>query len=137
MKESEDTEFPGGLSSSAMRNFKSPDMGDRFKSRRYINAVGGTTGGVISSGEDDDDEQEDEDDLVEEEKKLLEDIKISADDIVIVASFKLPISVDRDTVNGGWKVRPSRSLLYPTIFKLREKKKMVKIIWIGWPGVVT
>ena len=70
-----------------------------------------------------------------EEKKLLEDIKISADDIVIVASFKLPISVYKDS-NGEWKIRPSRSFLYPTMFKLIEKKKMVQIIWIGWPGVV-
>jgi trehalose-6-phosphate synthase len=34
-------------------------------------------------------------------------------------------------------VRPSKSMLYPTMFKLREKRKMVKIIWIGWPGIVT
>ena len=95
---------------------------------------GGTTGGVISSGEDEDQEDED-DDMVEEEKKLLEDIVISADDVVIVASFKLPISVYKDA-NGEWKTRPSRSLLYPTMFKLREKNKMVKIIWIGWPGVI-
>jgi len=27
-------------------------------------------------------------------------------------------------------------MLYPTLFKLREKKKMVKIVWIGWPGVI-
>jgi trehalose-6-phosphate synthase len=27
-------------------------------------------------------------------------------------------------------------MLYPTMFKLKEKRKMVKIIWIGWPGVV-
>lgn len=76
--------------------------------------------------------------MIEEDKRLLEDVKISADDIVIVASFKLPISVDKDFTPGskGWKVRPSRSLLYPTMFKLREKKRMVKIIWIGWPGVI-
>ena len=22
------------------------------------------------------------------------------------------------------------------MFKLREKKKMVKILWIGWPGII-
>ena len=27
-------------------------------------------------------------------------------------------------------------MLYPTLFKLRDKKKMVKIVCIGWPGVV-
>jgi hypothetical protein len=101
--------------------------------------MAGTTGGVISSGEVDDDKADDdeEDDLVEEEKKLLEDVKISADDIVIVASLKLPLSVDRDPNSpSGWKIRQSRSLLYPTLFKLREKKKMVKTYWIGWPGVI-
>jgi len=57
--------------------------------------------------------------------------------MVIVASFKLPISLDRDpTSPKGWRVRNSRSLLYPTMFKLREKKNMVKIQWIGWPGVI-
>lgn len=69
--------------------------------------------------------------------KLLQEVKISEDDIVIVASFKLPISVERDpNIPGEWKVRPSRSLLYPTMFKLRDQKKMVKIQWIGWPGVI-
>lgn len=81
-------------------------------------------------------EDDDEDEIIGEDKKLLEDIKLTADDIVIVASFKLPIQVARDTATGEWKVLPSRSMLYPTLFKLREKKKMVKIICIGWPGIV-
>lgn len=55
---------------------------------------------------------------------MLEDIKIAQDDQVIVASFKLPISVYKDK-NGKWAVKHSRSMLYPTLFKLREKKKMV------------
>ena len=94
--------------------------------------------GPIGSDDEDEDEN-DEDEMVEEDKKLLEDVKITADDIVIVASFKLPISVDRDLTPGsrGWKVRPSRSLLYPTMFNLREKKRMVKFTWIGWPGIIT
>jgi hypothetical protein len=95
---------------------------------------GGTTGGVISSEEDEEDMEEDDDDLNFEDKRLLEDVKITANDIVIVASFKLPITIVRD--KGTWEVRKSRSLLYPTMFKLREKRKMVKIIWIGWPGVI-
>lgn len=62
-------------------------------------------------------DESDDDDMVEEDKKLLEDIKISADDVVIVASFRLPIAIDRDpTSASGWKVRASRSLLYPTLF---------------------
>lgn len=99
----------------------------------------GTTGGVISSGEDDDKdemEDDDEDEIVGEDKRLLEDVKITAEDIVIVASFKLPIQVGRDPQSGEWVIRPSRSMLYPTLFKLKDKKKMVKIICIGWPGVI-
>jgi hypothetical protein len=59
----------------------------------------GTTGGVISSGEDDDKdemEDDDEDDLIGEDKRLLEDVKLTAEDIVIVASFKLPIAVGKN-----------------------------------------
>jgi hypothetical protein len=107
----------------------SPQMPDSLR-MKYINNQNGTTGGVISSDEDDEkmEEEDDDDDMVEEEKKLLEDIKISADDIVIVASFKLPIAIEKDpTSKSGWKARDSRSILYPTLFKLREKKKMVKI----------
>lgn len=63
----------------------------------YHQAAAGPT--AISSGEDedkDDLEDDDEDDLIGEDKKLLEDVKITADDIVIVASFKLPISVYKE-----------------------------------------
>ena len=104
--------------------------------------MGGTVGGADgddSSNKDDqdeDDEDEDDEDAIGEDKKLMEDVKITSEDIVIVASFKLPISVYKDQNTGVWKVRPSRSMLYPTLFKLREKKKMVKIICLGWPGVV-
>ena len=60
--------------------------------------IGGTTGGVISSGEDDekDLEDDDEDDIIGEDKRLMEDVKLTAEDIVIVATFKLPITVYRD-----------------------------------------
>ena len=97
--------------------------------------AGGTTGGVISSEEEDEEDLEEEDDdyINLEDKKLLEDVRITKNDIVIVASFKLPITVVRE--RGNWEIRKSRSLLYPTMFKLKEKEKMVKIIWIGWPGV--
>jgi hypothetical protein len=64
--------------------------------------------------------------LIEEERKLLEDVKISSDDVVIVASFKLPIAVERGK-DGKLNIRPSRSMLYPTMFKLKEKKNMVNI----------
>lgn len=96
------------------------------------------TGGIVSSGDEKDDEMEDDDeeDYIGEDKRLMEDVKITADDVVIVASFKLPISVYKDQQTGQWKVRPSRSMLYPTLFKVREKKKMIKIICLGWPGVV-
>lgn len=81
-------------------------------------------------------EDDDEDDFIGEDKRLLEDVKLTAKDIVINASFKLPITVMKDPQTGAWKVRPTRSMLYPTLFKLRDKKKMVKIVCIGWPGVV-
>ena len=105
-----------------------------YKRHHHEVPPGGTTGGVISSEEDEEDMEEDDDDLNFEDKRLLEDVKITAGDIVIVASFKLPITIVRD--KGTWEVRKSRSLLYPTMFKLREKRKMVKIIWVGWPGVI-
>ncbi len=91
---------------------------------------------MISSGEDDDKdlEYDDEDDIISEDKKLLQDVRLTADDIVIVATFKLPLSVFRDPVTGAWRTRQTRSMLYSTLFKLREKKKMVKIICIGWPS---
>lgn len=87
--------------------------------------------------EDQDGEDEDED-MIEEEKKLLEDIKISPNDVVIVASFKLPISIERVRNENGtssYKAKPSRSMLYPTMFNLREKRYMPYIQWIGWPGI--
>lgn len=104
----------------------------------------GTTGGIISLDEEEEDFMEDEegedeeDDMIEEEKKLLEDIKISPNDVVIVASFKLPISIEKIMKPNGshtWKVKPSRSMLYPTMFNLRNKRFMPYIQWIGWPGV--
>jgi hypothetical protein len=66
---------------------------------------------------------------VEEEKRLLEEIQLSNDDVVIIASFKLPISVSRDG-KGGWKIKPSRSLLYPTLYKLRDKGGSSQMIQI-------
>lgn len=68
---------------------------------------GGTTGGIVSSAEEDEKdemEDDDEDDMIGDDKKLLEDVKITQEDIVIVASFKLPISVVKDQATGAWKV---------------------------------
>jgi hypothetical protein len=100
----------------------------------------GENNGMISSGEDDEKdefEDDDEDEIIgEDDRRLLEDVKLTAEDIVIVASFKLPIQVQKDSATGKWQVLPSRSMLYPTLFKLREKKKMVKIVCIGWPGII-
>jgi hypothetical protein len=120
---------------SGNRYQQSPDIEDQLKANRY-NFTGGTTGGVISSDEDENYDQEEEDDMIEDERRLLEEVKIMPDDVVIVASFKLPISVDRDPA-GGWRIKPSKSFLYPTMFKLKKKKKMIKILWFGWPGIVT
>lgn len=109
-----------------------------------MNPSKGTTGGIISLDEDEEEFMEDEegededDDMIEEEKKLLEDIKISPNDIVIVASFKLPINIEKVKDNYGnssYKIKPSKSMLYPTMFNLREKRFMPYIQWIGWPGI--
>jgi trehalose-6-phosphate synthase len=49
-------------------------------------------------------------------------------------SFKLPISVVRHP-DGQLTLRESKSMLYPTIFNLREKG-MLNFYWIGWPGII-
>lgn len=107
--------------------------------QRYMTHGGGmlqeNEGGL--SDDEDSSNGDEEDTLQEDDFRIFQDIKIAADDVVIVASFKLPISLDRDpSAPLGWKVRNSRSLLYPTMFKLREQSRMVKILWIGWPGVI-
>lgn len=85
------------LQSDANRQVASSKI-ERFYHKHHHEAVGGgTTGGVISSEEEDDEDiEEDDDDMNFEDKRLLEDVKITANDIVIVASFKLPITVVRD-----------------------------------------
>jgi hypothetical protein len=47
-------------------------------------------------------------------------IKIGKNDSLVVMSFKLPISVVRHP-DGRLTLRESKSMLYPTIFNLREK----------------
>ena len=45
-------------------------------------------------------------------------------DSVIVASMKLPIVIER-LGNNKFKVRPVRSVLYNTLFKLKSKSHMI------------
>jgi len=45
----------------------------------------------------------------------------------------LPIEVTREK-DGSFKLEPSRSMLYPAIFKLREKG-IFSFTWVGFPGI--
>lgn len=86
------------LQSDANRQITRSKIEEYYQRHHHEAPPGGTTGGVISSEEEEDEEdlEEDDDDLNFEDKRLLEDVKITATDIVIVASFKLPITVVRD-----------------------------------------
>ena len=135
-----DTDMPSSSSNTlGMRFVKSPEAPEQLQNR--VQGVAEAINLGAHSDENDEElsstERDEDDGLEEEDRRLLQDIKIEQDDAVIVASFKLPISVVKDpNIPGEWKTRPSRSLLYSTMFKLREKKKMVRIHWIGWPGVI-
>jgi len=49
-------------------------------------------------------------------------------------SFRLPVVVIRKK-DGSFKLDDSKSLLYPTIFKLKSKG-FINFQWIGWPGII-
>jgi len=49
-------------------------------------------------------------------------------------SFRLPVVVIRRK-DGSFKLEDSKSLLYPTIFKLKSKG-FLEFTWIGWPGII-
>jgi len=68
------------------------------------------------------------------EKKLMDpNIKISRNDSVVLMSFRLPIHVIRQS-NGTIELKESRSMLYPPIYKLKEKG-ILNFVWVGWPGI--
>lgn len=68
------------------------------------------------------------------DKKLTDpDIKICKNDSLIIISFRLPISIVRKP-DGQLVVKESRSMLYPTIFRLKEKGSF-NFKWVGWPGI--
>lgn len=52
----------------------------------------------------------------------------------MIISFKLPVCIRRSP-DGSLVVKESKSLVYPTIFKIREQVSM-DFKWIGWPGIV-
>ena len=55
------------------------------------------------------------------EKKLMDyDIKIEKTDSLVVVSFRLPVHVIRES-DGSLSLKDSRSMLYPTIFRLKDK----------------
>lgn len=71
----------------------------------------------------------------EYEKKLLDtEIKINKHDSLVVMSFKLPVTVIK-LKTGEFAIKESKSFLYPSIFKLREKD-FINFQWIGWPGII-
>lgn len=57
---------------------------------------------------------------------------VNKSDSLIVMSFRLPVVVIRKK-DGSFKLEDSKSLLYPTIFKL---KNHLNFQWIGWPGII-
>lgn len=61
-------------------------------------------------------------------------IKIEKYDRLLMMSFKLPIQVERLKDN-TLKITHCKSMLYPTIFKLKDKS-FIKFKWIGWPGII-
>ena len=61
-------------------------------------------------------------------------LKLGKNDSLVVMSFKLPICVLRHP-NGTLTLRESKSMLYPTIFNLKDKG-MINFQWIGWPGII-
>ena len=70
----------------------------------------------------------------ENEEKIMDiDVNLTNQDSLLLLSFKLPVSVTK-LDSGGFVLKESRSMLYPTIFRLREKG-IVKFQWIGWPGI--
>ena len=71
----------------------------------------------------------------EMDKKLMDpDIRLTKSDSLIVMSFRLPLSVLRQK-DGSLTLKESRSMLYPTIFRLKEKG-LLSFQWIGWPGII-
>ena len=57
----------------------------------------------------------------EMEKKLMDpEISISKNDSLILMSFRLPVCVTK-LDDGSLSLKESRSMLYPTIFRLKEK----------------
>lgn len=79
-----------------------------------------------------DDEFEDE----FEQVLLDETITFNSSDKLIIASIKLPFTVER-TKNGGLKLVESQDYIYssPSLLKLRENGHL-NFSWIGWPDFV-
>ena len=49
-------------------------------------------------------------------------------------SYKLPVTIVK-TKSGEFQIKESKSMLYPTIYKLRERD-FIDFQWIGWPGII-
>ena len=69
------------------------------------------------------------------EKRLLNnDFCVNSGDTLIMISFRLPVVVVRKR-DGSFKLEDSKSVLYPSIFKLK-KKGFINFTWVGWPGIM-
>ena len=61
-----------------------------------------------------------------------ETIGLDINDHIILMSFELPIKIYKQE-DGQIAMKPSTSMLYPLIFKLKERG-IKNFTWIGWPG---
>jgi trehalose-6-phosphate synthase len=59
-------------------------------------------------------------------------IGLDINDHIILMSFELPIKIYKKD-DGTFAIKQSTSMLYPLIFKLKERG-IKNFIWIGWPG---
>ena len=66
------------------------------------------------------------------EKKLMDpNIHLDSKDHIILMSFELPVKIVKQN-DGTFTMKSSNSMLYPLIFKLKDKG-IKNFTWIGWP----
>lgn len=69
------------------------------------------------------------------DKILLDsEITLTPKDSLLILSFGLPFTVVR-VKNGGFKLEESKSMIYPTIYRLRQQG-IQNFKWLGWPGLI-
>jgi len=65
------------------------------------------------------------------------DIDLSAKDSLVIVSFRLPLQVTKQKVGEETKLvlSDSRSHIYPSIYRCKDKGRSINMRWIGWPGI--